>query len=102
MALWPFRRRAQAGASAPPVPLVLYTRAGCGLCEEMEAVIEAARLPFPFALERVDIARDPALLEAHGRSIPVLTIAGRTAFKGRMERSAFERKFARLAREAGW
>ncbi len=81
--------------------MVLYTRAGCGLCEEMHAVVAETPLP-PHVLSLVDIASDPELLAAYGRSIPVLSIAGRVAFKGRLDARALQRKFARLAREEGY
>ncbi len=81
------------------IPLVLYTRAGCHLCEEMKEVIFRALPRAPFTLEERDIDRDPELASRYGQSIPVLEIAGRVAFKGRMTVEAFERKFARIARE---
>ena len=92
---WLKRKRARMA----PVPMVLYTRAGCHLCDVMKAEIGRARLGRPFALEEVDIGGDPELEREHGRSIPVLAIGGRTAFKGRLERGELERKFARLAAE---
>lgn len=97
MRFWPFAR-----PERPPVPLVLYTRAGCGLCDEMLAVIERTPLGRAHVLSQVDITSDPELLAAYSRSIPVLSIAGRIAFKGRMDADAFRRKFARLAREEGY
>ena len=81
-----------------PVPLTLYTRADCPLCDELKRELERARVDRPWTLTEVDIETDPALTEAHGSSIPVLEIGGRTAFKGRMTAAEFERKFARLAR----
>ena len=42
---------------------------------------------------------DPQLEERYGRSIPVLHIGGRLAFKGRLEVAELRKKFARLARE---
>jgi len=84
----------------PPVPLVLYSKPDCGLCDEMKAEIARARLPRRVALEEVDITGD-AELEAHyGRSIPVLFIGGRLAFKARLTAGEFVRKFDRLA--ADW
>lgn len=88
-----FRREAR-----EPVPLTLYTRADCPLCDELKRELGLARVDRPWTLTEVDIDADPALVEAHGRSIPVLEIGGRTAFKGRMSAADFERKFARLAR----
>ena len=91
-----FSRRPAAG---PPVPLVLYTRAVCPLCDRMKEQLAAARTARPFELREVDVDRDPELVERYGRSVPVLEIAGRVAFKGRLDTAAFERKFERLTRE---
>jgi hypothetical protein len=85
--------------SSEPVPLVLYTKAGCCLCDEMKRELARSRTARPWRLEERDIERDPALFERFGRSIPVLEIGGRVAFKGRLTRGEFERKFARLAAE---
>jgi len=82
-----------------PVPLVLYTKPGCCLCDEMKAQLESARTGRAWRLEQVDIERDPELFERYRNSIPVLAIAGRVAFKGRLTVADFERKFARLAAE---
>jgi len=83
----------------PPVPMVLYTRPGCHLCEEMKREIARARLRRPYSLTEVDIDSDPALAAEHGQSIPVLTIGGRKAFKARLNAAELERKFERLAAE---
>jgi glutaredoxin len=79
--------------------LVLYTKAGCCLCDEMKAALEQCRASRPWRLEVVDIERDPELFERFKHSIPVLEIGGRVAFKGRLTAREFERKFARLAAE---
>jgi glutaredoxin len=79
------------------VPLVLYTRRVCPLCDEMKEQIRSARLRRPFELTEVDVDSDPELTERHGMSVPVLEILGRPAFKGRMTVADFERKFERRA-----
>lgn len=84
---------------AAPAPLVLYSKPGCGLCDEMKAQIARARLSRRIEFTEIDIERDAQLLERFGRSIPVLEICGRVAFKGRMSAQEFEQKFERLARE---
>ena len=89
------------GAREPagePIPLVLYTRADCPLCDEMKREIERADLGDRGMLSVVDIASDPALLERYAMSIPVLTIAGRVAFKGRLDAAALRKKLARAPR----
>jgi hypothetical protein len=66
-----------------PVPdLVLYARAGCHLCDETRAVLEAllrdraARgVATPRLLER-DIDTDPALHDRYAFVIPVVALGG--------------------------
>ena len=79
--------------------MVLYSRPGCRLCEVMKAEIARSRVGHPFALTEIDISASPELEALHGRSIPVLEIAGRIAFKSKLSASEFERKFARAAAE---
>jgi len=82
-----------------PVPVVLYTRAGCHLCEEMQAELARARPAVSYELTLVDVDSDPELARLHGLSIPVLEIAGRPAFKGRLTAGDFAAKLLRAARE---
>ncbi len=81
--------------------LVLYTRPGCHLCDEMKAEIARARLGSSCALAEVDVDSDPALASRYGLSIPVLEIDGRPAFKIRCTAAKLKRKVerARRARE---
>jgi Glutaredoxin-like domain (DUF836) len=81
-----------------PLELVLYTRADCPLCDAMKAEIGRVRLGGRAVLRAVDIAGDPALEAAYGRSIPVLVIDGRPAFKGRLTAAALERRLERAER----
>lgn len=99
MRLFPTSER-RGGAGREPVPVVLYTRAGCHLCEDMKAEIARAGARELYALREVDVDVDPALVERFGRSVPVLEIAGRTAFKGRLTAAEFHRKLERARREA--
>ena len=66
-------------AKAPSV--VLYTRHGCHLCEEAKRVLEDHGL----ALKLVDIDANPDLRTRFGTSIPVVEIAGRIRFRGRVD-----------------
>jgi hypothetical protein len=79
--------------------MTLYTRAGCHLCDVMTDTIAATDLGAAYELIEVDIDSDPELVRAYGESIPVLKIADRVAFKGRLEPDALRRKFERLSRE---
>jgi hypothetical protein len=82
-----------------PVPLTLYSRPGCHLCEVMKSEIGRARVARPFRIEEVNIDGDPELYTRYRHSIPVLAIGGHVAFKGRLSAAEFERKFERLAAE---
>lgn len=81
-----------------PIPLVLYTRAGCHLCEELKQLLARADLAEPFTLHEVDVESDPELEAAHGRSLPVLELGGEVVVKGRPDRATLEARLARLAR----
>ncbi len=82
-----------------PLELVLYTRAGCHLCDEMLLEIERARLGGRCVLRQVDVDADPELAARYGRSIPVLALAGRPAFKGRLTAADLRRKVERTLRD---
>jgi len=59
---------------APPVTVTLYERVGCHLCEETHRALRRVGLDRPLAIERVDIARDPALELRYVVRIPVLAV----------------------------
>ncbi len=67
-----------------PLPdLILYSRPGCGLCDETRGLLTAllaertaAHLTTPALLER-DIEADPALERAYFASIPVVELGDR-------------------------
>lgn len=68
--------------------VVLYSGAGCHLCDDAYAVIEAVRRDVPFELEVRDIAGDPAWFAAYRHDIPVVTIDGVEAFRHRLTAAA--------------
>ena len=61
--------------------VVLYGKAGCHLCEEARAEIEAVRARRPFELTEVDVSLDPVLHARYGERIPVVAVAGIEAFE---------------------
>ena len=80
-----------------PVELVLYSRPDCPLCDEMRCELQRSSTRSKWTLRVVNIESDPALEALHGRSIPVLEIAGKLVFKGHLTVLDFDRKFARLS-----
>ncbi len=56
--------------------LVLYSTAGCHLCEQAKALILPLLAPSAWQLREVDIAESDELLLRYGEHIPVLAAAG--------------------------
>jgi hypothetical protein len=75
--------------------IVLYTRAGCHLCEEARSSLLALReeLP-PFRLREVDIERDPSLHAAYLERIPVFEVGGEVVCELGLDRAAVARALA--------
>ena len=67
-----------------PIRVVLYTRRGCHLCDDALAILRRHGL----APREVDIDTDPALMEKYGLCVPVVEIAGRVRFRGRVDEKA--------------
>ena len=57
-------------------PLVMYTRTGCHLCEQAQAVIEPWLQPYGLELASIEIADSDDLLERYGVRIPVVRLEG--------------------------
>jgi hypothetical protein len=64
--------------------VVLYSGAGCHLCNDAYDVLEQVQGDLPFDLEVRDIASDPAWFAAYRHDIPVVTIDGVEAFRHRL------------------
>lgn len=59
---------------APPLPIRLYERAGCHLCEETHRALRRIGLDRALAIERVDITSRPALELRYLVRIPVVQV----------------------------
>jgi glutaredoxin len=68
--------------------VVLYGKAGCHLCEEAKAEIEAVRAEHDFDLTEVDVSLDPVLHRRYGERIPVVEVNGHEAFELGVDRAA--------------
>ncbi|MEZ5491865.1 MAG: glutaredoxin family protein [Gammaproteobacteria bacterium] len=58
--------------------LIVYSTAGCHLCEQAEALLCQLALETPLDWQTVDIATDAELVERYGVRIPVLVWQGST------------------------
>ena len=72
--------------------VVLYTRAGCCLCEEARQVLERVLARTAFALEEFDIESDERVHRAYLERIPVVTIDGVEAFEYHVDEAELERR----------
>ncbi len=70
--------------------LLLYSRPGCHLCEELAADLEPL-CEGRAVVEVVDISEDPALERHYGLRIPVLAIGGRELCGYPLDKDAVER-----------
>jgi glutaredoxin len=73
----------------PRVRVVLYTRPGCHLCEEMKLEMSNAGCDGIYHLEEIDIETDAELFERYQYEIPVLLINGVEAFRHRLRPDEF-------------
>ena len=82
------------------VQVVLYSRPGCHLCEDMKAEIGSSGCAGLYTLEEVDIESDAELLAYYQFEIPVLFINGVEAFRHRLRADEFKAKVTALAGES--
>ena len=57
--------------------VTLYTKHGCGICEQAENHLRAVQRLIQFQLEVVYIEEDPVLLDRLGDRVPVVYVDGR-------------------------
>jgi glutaredoxin len=63
----------------------MYSRPGCGLCDEARDVIRAASARVSFDFDEVDISGNDALELEYGIRIPVVLIDGDELFEIRID-----------------
>lgn len=74
--------------------VILYTRAGCCLCDDAKQVIAAARQQVDFDYTEIDIDSDPDLVRLYNHEVPVITIDCRKAFKYKVDMNELLKKLA--------
>jgi glutaredoxin len=87
----------QTHRSFPMHSVILYTKAGCHLCDDARELLEDLAAEFPFDLREIDIRSDMRIFEEYRYRIPVLIIDGLTTVEGRISpeslRNAFQGKW---------
>lgn len=64
---------------------LLYSRAGCGLCEEMLEELAALPSAQGIPVDVIDVDREPNARARYGHKIPVLLFAGEILCHGRLD-----------------
>ena len=64
-----------------PLDCLLYTRRGCHLCDDAKLIL----IEHSLSPKEVDIDGDPELTARYGLCIPVVVLAGRERFRGRVD-----------------
>ena len=69
----------------------MYSRPGCGLCDEAREAILAEGARTGFSFHEIDVSGDDALELEYGIRIPVVLVDGRERFEIHVDRAAFAR-----------
>lgn len=75
--------------------VILYTRAGCHLCEEVKQQLEALRREIHFGLRLVDVDSDPTLQAQYTNDVPVVLLDGKKVAKHRLNLAQLRRQLER-------
>ena len=74
--------------------VTVYIRGECCCCHTAIAFLKGYQKHYRFAIDLVDVDSDPALVEAYGLTVPVVTIDGKVRFKGVVNQVLFDRLLA--------
>jgi len=86
---------------AEKLRIILYTKAECGLCEEMKQRMLEANCSELYELLEVDIEADAQLFTQYRYEIPVLSVNGVEAFRHRLSAEEFRVYVTSLSSPAG-
>ena len=56
------------------INVTLFTKAGCGLCDEVKIHLDVLQAQYPHHLQEIDITQDDALFQEYRYIIPVVQI----------------------------
>jgi len=82
-----------------PIDVVIYSKPGCHLCDEMKAELTNAACADLYSLCEVNIENDPALLAEYRYDIPVLLIDGVEFVRHRVRAEDFKARILDAAKQ---
>jgi len=72
--------------------VVVYSKTGCCLCDDVKEQLEVLQRSHAFSLRVVNILEDPEAYEKFKEEIPVVFINGKQAFKYYLNEEQFLKK----------
>ena len=72
--------------------MVVYSKPGCCLCDEVKENLKRLKASYAFNLREVNILEDPEAHERFKEEIPVVFINGKKAFKYHLDEKQFLKK----------
>lgn len=78
--------------TAVPRVIVLYSRAGCHLCDVALELLLNRQTRYGYRLDIVDVDADPELVAKFDTCVPVVAIDGKVRFRGRIEPVLLDRQ----------
>ena len=70
-----------------PRQVLLFTRTGCHLCDEAEAIL----IRHGLSPQKLDVDANPVLLERYDTCVPVVVIDGKERFRGQVNEVLLKR-----------
>jgi glutaredoxin len=74
--------------------VVIYSKPGCHLCDEVKAQLNELRQSHPFELQEINILEDLHAYDRFKEEIPVIFINGKKAFKYHLDEKKFIERLA--------
>jgi thiol-disulfide isomerase/thioredoxin len=71
--------------------VVVYTRQGCHLCDDLWSAISKFQTEYHFKLSAVDVDADPDLVAKFHTCVPVVEVNGKVRLRGRWNAVLFQR-----------
>ncbi len=82
----------------PLIEVLVYSKPGCHLCDEVKAQLGKLRQKHSFELREQNIEEDPEVFARYKDEIPVVFINGRKAFKYHLDEKEFLRRLQTILR----
>lgn len=63
---------------------MLFTRQGCHLCEDAQALLAEVQQRYGFRLDVQDVDASPEWIAEYGQCVPVVAVNGKVRFRGKV------------------